>query len=286
MSDIYFDRNFFVAQFFLSDKFLLITHPKISHSWCKINIHKDRALDTGFRINPMTFELNHRPQNLHSYQNDSKFMKINEIWNNFLQKKEKRDFIILYRNPVDHFISAFIQDFMLKGIHKDSLSFFYNFLNTLPVSTKERDNFLEDMKLKTNFFTPQSFIKYPIIWEHIFKVKFDFYINQGNFFAGHYTPWLSFINFLLNSKKIDENKIKFIDIYDAPLELQLKNYLSNNNFKEEYIFDKTKDGHSQYFNLFKSIINQNSKYRDTVNSILKNDIIYYDTLKKNNKSDI
>jgi len=274
-----------VVHFFYNDNFLLLTHPKLAHTWCKRNINGDFYLDTSYMLNFFTLDISENPLAKNPISKEH-FLSTKYIWNNFLEKKEERDLIILYRNPFDHFLSGFIQDF-LKGIISIN---FHHFLNKIKISNKEKHEFLKDFYTSDQKINKITFEKHKVVWEHIAQFLFDYYIDSGKLIEGHYTPWMTFINMLLNHKKIDESKIKLIDIYDSPLEIQLKDYIPNNKLlkvntkvfdKETQVFDKETRGNFVYFDVIKKIINNNEKYKNLIYSLLKYEMIYYKNFKNN-----
>jgi hypothetical protein len=282
------DKKELVLWFFYNDKFLLLTHPKLAHSWCKRNINKDANLDTSYTLDYFTLDIS--KNKLHKTNDENHFSTTKSIWESFLQKKEKRDLIILYRNPFEHFISGFVQDF-LKNSTSFNLStkpFLHYFLDNIEITKKEKDNFLKDFNFSSGGMNPTNYEKYKNIWDKIIEIKFDYYINSGSLIEGHYSPWVTFINYLISSDKIDKNKIKLIDIYDAPLEEQLQNYLSDSNSLkrnlETYEQNKKINSHQKYFELIEKIINSNQFYKNIVYSLLKYEILYYNNFKIENST--
>ena len=95
--------------FFYTDKVLLLTVPKISHSRCRQLFlgkkNQNDGFDVSFPISTKTFEFIGRDGN--EYE-----MEVKNIWKGFLEKSEKRDLIFLYRNPLEHFISGFLKDWI------------------------------------------------------------------------------------------------------------------------------------------------------------------------------
>jgi hypothetical protein len=288
MIDIQAPNHKVGCDFFYNDKFLLLTHPKLASSWCRLNVNKDIDLDTYYNLNLFDFSIS--PGKTLYTTSQQHFSTTKSIWESFLQKKEKRDLIILYRNPFEHFISGFIQDFLHHSYAFNfyTTPFLHYFLDSIQISKKEKDDFLKEYTSSSKGMTFSSYENHKNIWDKIIEIKFDYYINNGNIsgnmIQGHYSPWVTFINNLVSSNKIDKNKIKLIDIYDAPLEEQLQHYFSENYFlkiNQEKLDEKNKfKNNLKYFTFIKNLINENKNYQNIVYSLLKYEIVYYQKLKK------
>jgi hypothetical protein len=291
-----FTKNTFI---FETNSFLIITAAKIGSTWCKKNINgqlNDTDMLSTFYFDRYTFEIFN--DDTFIKENDvNVYNKIKQIWNNFLEKKEERNLIILYRNPLHHFISSFIEDFIVKIIKKEAYPYFYYFLDTLPISNIEKNNFVKDYVYaeNTKMIDESLFNKHQKIFKHLFELNFDYYITNKSYLEGHYTPWLSFVDLLINSNKIDNSKIKFIDIGDGPLEYQLKKYIKTNddnpltNYFEtiEHSDNPKTFGHikTSFFSIYHQtvidIINDNPLYKKTVDNLLQFEILYYNKIKNN-----
>ena len=260
---------------FENEKIVLLTVPKIAHSWCINNfLGKGTDINSEFSINQYTFEITDVDYN-DNQREDDYFKKINDIWSLILDKKEKRDLVILYRNPMEHFLSAFMQDYSNNFVPNSTNQqpYWEFFIDSLQVPSVIRSQFLSDVT-NTGKFDFDIILKYPDISKQIMIVNLDYYLKQGVFETGHYRMWLSFINKLITSDQIDRNKIKFVDIYDAPLEFQLKNVMS---FKTKSAYDFS--GYTWSFNFLKNIIDNNVRYYETISSFLKYEFLYYNEIK-------
>lgn len=267
---------------FQNEKVLLLTTRKIAHSRCR-QIFKDFLLSDGnelfnFSVRMSTLEL--EPSNI---QKESEyFEKINTIWNSFLEKKEKRDLVILYRNPIEQFISSFMQDFTYVPPHSNyfllDLALIHYFLQNISAPPLDKSIFLE--KYKKNGLTKDMFFEHNKIFVEFIKMFFEFYITNGTYSDSHYTPWLTFVSNLYYSDKIDKNKIKFIDIYENPLEKSLENYFDE-VIKPVHRFDVKYKAHSFLFEYMENLIRSDRKYKNITENILNSDILFYNKLKNN-----
>jgi len=267
---------------FQNEKILLITTRKIAHSRC-IQIFGNELISDGtknFSFSVNNSDLTLAPLNL---QEESEyFNKINNTWNNFLQKKEKRDLVILYRDPLEQFISAFMQDFMSKMPHNSyyciNNALLYYFLENISASPLEKSNFLK--KYQENGLSEEMFYSFNKIFVEFIKMFFEFFITSATYTDSHYSPWLTFVSHLYYSNKIDKNKIKFIDIYENPLEESLKNYFDEPIEKVPTYNYKYKR-HNFLFDYMKNLIMNNKKYTNVTSSILSNEILFYNRIKNN-----
>lgn len=261
------------VQLFKNEKVLLITAPKIAHSWCRRVFLKNNNIDAAFEINTQNFNIIESIEE----KDDDYFNEVANIWNLLLEKKEKRDLIILYRNPIEHFVSAFMQDWLGNSIHPNNIQYFKFFIESLPFPNYIKNNFIEDYIKHNSGLNSILITKYPEISIEIIKITMDYYLSLSKIENGHYTLWISFITKLFNSKKIDDRKIKFIDIYDNPLEVQLKNYINFDGI--DFISGANNSYFSYSHEPIKKIINNNIRFKYIIETILKYEIIYYNEIK-------
>ena len=263
---------------FENNKIVLFTVPKIAHSWCNTRFLKEEPgklkTDSEFSINQITFDLESK---FHKGEprDDDYFKKIEKTWNSITDKKEKRDLVILYRNPYEHFLSAFMQDYSKNFFPHDNnqQAYWQFFIESLQVPSVIKSQFFNDVELQRDF-NSEIVLKYPEIASQIITINFDFYLKKGNLESGHYRTWLSFVNRLLTSNKIDSNKVRFVDIYDAPLETQLKSVIE---IDEGPSYQNST--HSWSFNILDNLIKNNVRYYDIISSFLKYEMLYYEEIK-------
>lgn len=263
---------------FENNKIVLFTVPKIAHSWCNtkfIGKENESSVDSEFAINYYTYELS-----THVHKGDPRddeyFKKIEKTWNSILGKKEKRDLVIFYRNPYEHFLSAFMQDYsrnFYPGVSPNEQVYWEYFIESLQVPSIIKTNFINDIGLEGTL-TSDIVMKYPEIATKVIDINFDSYLRKGSFENGHYRTWLSFINRLITSDSIDSNKVRFVDIYDAPLEVQLKNVVDIESGPSY-----NTSTHSWSFSILDKLVSQNTRYYDTISSVIKYEMIYYQEIK-------
>jgi len=273
------------VQLFQNDKALIITSPKIAHSWCKKHILPNEYDSVGdsFGVHLKTFKL--------QYESNEYTESINKTWKSFLSKKEKKDLIILYRNPLEHLLSGFMQDWGTSPTYDYkipivAIAFADFFFAGLSGNKFEKSDFFE----KYNFnggITNDLFTEYPFFTKELLKLLFDYYLKNGRYADGHFTLWLTFINNLIESDKFDSNKIQLINIYDSPLERQLENYIEFDKIKNTPRLDNENiRKHKYIFDFLKEIIKSNKDYNAIVATLLQNELGIYDKLEsiKDNKS--
>jgi hypothetical protein len=267
---------------FCNEKVLVLTTRKIAHSQC-FRIFK-KNLSNADKLN-YTFLIKYKDLNLSYNTNQTNieyFNKVNEIWNRFLEKKEKRDLIIFYRNPIELFISSFMQDFTKvppKTHFNFSIieAFIFNFLQSLEGPPLEKSIFLE--KYLNEGLTEDLFYSHNKIYTDFIKMLFEYYITNGAYENSHYSQWMSFISHLYYSDKIDKGKIKFVDIYDAPIQYALQPYFEDNiigDIKKHEIRE-----HNFLFNFMKKLILSDERYVNITKNILNNEALFYEKIKNN-----
>jgi hypothetical protein len=257
--------------FFYTDKVLLLTVPKISHSRCrqlfleKKNQHN--GFDTSFPISTKTFEFLGHDGN--EYE-----MELRNIWKGFLDKNEKRDLIFLYRNPLEHFISGFIKDWVknIEGNYGKAAPFVTNFINGLPGNTIDKKEFSRIFSKEG--IEKKTFEKYYYFSKEIIKFLFDYHISNNEYSNSlHFTPWLTFLSSLYDSDKFDHKKIAFLDIYDGPIEYHLQKYV-----EIDYIPENFRENEFLFYTV-KEIIKENGKYKKQIDFILYSEFLFYNKLK-------
>lgn len=272
------------AHIFKNDKILLITKPKIAHSWGRDTFLNQQSadfdyFDSNFSINCVDLSLTKNYQAVDTKLYNDYFESITEIWNSFLQKNEKRDLIILYRNPLENWLSAFVQDYIEPLVPNQDINspYFTKFIREIPkIPYGQLQDFIFDCE-HSNSYNKSFTEKYKTIMYNIYKIHMDVHVKNREFTWGHYYPWMTFVYKLVNTDLIDKSKIKIVDTYDAPLEEQLHPY-----------FDTPKKAgptkkHNHTFELLYDVLN-NSTYKQSILEYLKDEInIYYD-LKENYKS--
>lgn len=267
------------THFFKNDKILILTKPKVAHSWCRdifIEKNLDINTDTSFLVNFITLDI------LTYFTDDFNkkyFDEISPIWTNFLNKNEKRDLILLYRNPFENWMSAFIQDYIRPLVPRQEVQspYFIKFIRDIhSIETSIKEEFILECK-SSNSYDKIFYQKYKKIMYEIYRIQFQSHLNNGIINSGHYFPWITFIYKLINSNKIDSSKIKLIDIYESPLEIQLSPYIEMMEFDESNI----KNNNSGFDIMYKLI--SESNYKNKIIDSLSDEINLYYDIKENYK---
>lgn len=273
-----FDKNIVRVHFFYNEKILLLTFPKIAHSLCR-ELFLENKVDTTIDFNPTTLEIT-PTQDSTNKEYKEYFENVNSIWTNFLNKKEKRDLIILYRNPYEHLISGFMQDWFgghsSSGTGRMAEPFISLFINSIKGYPQKKESFFK--KYYNHGIDENLFLEYPEITNELVDVLLDYYLTNAKYTgSAHFTLWISIISSIYYSNKIDRKKIKFFDIYDNPIQVQLKNYIEN--IDDSNI--KHKKQNSYAFKFVKKLIKNNQKYSSIINALLYSELQIYDKIKNN-----
>ena len=260
-----------------NDKVIVITKLKLGHSKCRELFlgHASSNIDTHFMCDFHTLQIS-EGRNLTPSDYSTDFTN---IWNSVLNKTEKRDIVLIYRNPVSAWLSGFYQD--TTNMHDNSYfkdtPYFTEYINSLKHNNEVKQNFLKDFTNELNLrtlFKKEEYI--PIISDIITK-NLDYYMLNNKLGKAHTKSWIPFIYKLINSNQIDTTKIKLLDLYDAPLEIQLNNYLNTSSVSHgDYRRDKVE------MQLLLNIV-MTSEYSEIITMFLKEDYNLYIDLKKNYK---
>jgi len=271
---------------FYNEKLFLLTTRKLAHSKCfklfsntKDIYHelKNQGISLNTTIDTRDYKLilNEEQSNLDYYKT------IDKIWESFLNKKEKRDIVILYRHPLEHFLSSFIQDYTYAipfFPHNGVINaFIYYFLEGISASPTEKKEFLK--RYQKEGLSRKIFYDHNHIYLEVIKMLFEYYITMGDYHNGsHYSQWLTFISGLYYSNNIDRNKFKFIDIYKSPIQIQLQKYFEEDI---ETKVDAEYRVHNFLFDFLKNLVNENKRYQRIVETVINSELVFYNKIKNN-----
>ena len=263
-----------------NDKVIVITKLKLGHSKLRELFLGDAQskIDSNFTIDFHTLKITNPNTNSSSYTQD-----VINIWTNVLNKTEKRDIVLVCRNPVSAFLSGFYQDTIYAHDIHDSLHFinnpfFIDFINSLKHDDTLKDKFLKHSKKENDIRSLLANIEYTPIISDILRTYLDHYMLNNKFGKAHTKSWIPFIYKLINSKQIDQSKIKLLDMYDASFETQLKNYLNITNPKEIGNYRRSKLEIETLLQIMMT-----SDYWKTITQLLKEEYNLYIDLKENYK---
>jgi hypothetical protein len=258
---------------YYKDGLLVITHPKIASSWCKkafLPFDEDNQITTTCYID----------ENLTLYYDGDDLLENIKHKNNIistwdsLEKNDSINVIFLYRNPFNHFMSAFIQDFFVFGEESPQLQNILNILENIDIPIDVKNKFLKMYKSNRYDLNKNTFNQFPFVWELVLEKVFEDRMKYPIIY-GHFSLWMSFIYGLSKSNKFKNKKIKFLDINLEYLEREISKYIK---------FDRTKSGplfsHKFTFEKMTQII-EKSKYKDYIYKSLENEMSIYNNLKSN-----
>lgn len=291
-----FNNSFYQQpQLFWNDKVFVITKPKIAHSLCRdIFVGREdgwKLPGTGFIMNPVTFEMN--PKHITEIPEENKKWqeKYNkegiEIWNNFLNKKEKRDLIILYRNPYEHFLSGFTQDTLIFNnlpCGKMLQPLLTIWVNTIDIDESQGyknkfvNRFIENREGYGGFVGLLK--EFPTITTKLIEMLFRNHINNGFYTAGHYSSWLSTIYPLYDGGIVDKNKVKFIDIYEDSLFKVLDPYVEKwPEYLEEQRESKRYKNRNTIYEILDNLIANDDSWQKIIKHSIEADMIVFNKIK-------
>ena len=260
-----------------NDKVIVITKLKLGHSKCReLFLGSEQShINSHFVCNFHTLEI--LTQELNS--EDSHTKKFIKIWESVLNKTEKRDIVLIYRNPISTWLSGFYQDTINAYDNKFFLDapYFTEYINSLNHDHITTQNFLRYFKKETAIGTLFKKEEYIPIISDILSKNLEYYMINNKLGTAHTKSWIPFIYKLINSKQIDTAKIKLLDLYDARLEHQLKNYLNIQKINQGD-YRRTPIEMELLFDIVAS-----SNHSHTITTFLKEDYNLYIDLKENYK---
>ena len=186
---------------FSTDTALIFTKPKIATTYLRSLGNSDMPMFSSTLNNILDFKYRYKV-NFHNQNNTNELIDysyiletINNDINLLVNNNLKKDIVILYRNPIKRCISAFVEDIL-----------------THPLTThfhKKEIPIKSDINLLDKIITD--------------NLSFMQRIN-------HNTPWLVFVNELINSSIIDKSKLKLIDIDLDDFSNIIEKYFNNHEF--------------------------------------------------------
>ena len=277
------------VQYFYNDKIILLTKPKLAHSWCRTNFlpknntkeYSDK-FNTGLKINYTSLAIT-SSQSISQFNEDSILYhkSCKESWNAVLDRKSKKDIIIVYRNPILAWMSGMYQDTYGKNLPceriKDS-KFIHYIMNLHDASKEEKEQYIHECKYSISFFELTK--SFPIIGKAVLYYFIEEFMISDRFNQGHSESWIPFVYKLLNTKELDTAKIRLVDIYDDPLELQLKNYFEPGHFSTYDGLNYKRD-HTQFQDMYNVLVK--SKYVNFIKALFKDEYNMYLDIKENYK---
>jgi hypothetical protein len=251
---------------FHNENLLLFTQPKIASSWCKKHFfNNSNEIHPSFIINKNLELIDSSGEYNEKNKENQKFIK--NIWNS-LDEKNSRDIVFLFRNPLEHFISAFVQDFLIGDENTNRI-----LKNLQNKDLDKKNEFLDKYKINNFEFSNNIIKNYFEISKKILTDEFKNRIENYSFEYGHFSLWLTLVNNLSTSNKLSKYDIQYIDIYSDDLKNKIGKYF--NSIDESPIYS-----YKFIFDILKEIIDK-SEYKDYIYENLKNEIFIYNKLKIN-----
>lgn len=218
---------------------------------------------------------------LHKYDVELYENAVVEEWNNIIDKKSKKEFVVLYRNPFERFKAAIIQDFA-SAISFNSFNsnfFIKELLLKEGFDDEEILLFLQDfapiLQSKTMSASFNSKIPFEMLYlemepmlEYLLKVFIKSAVLKN---THHYSNYISIIHSLDTNFNIFDN-IKYINL-DGDNEVE--------NYFEKELLNGSPTKHSNNFNgkaLVEKIIKENNILKDSLMMLLNKDILTYSIL--------
>lgn len=243
-------KNFYNFNFSQTNKAFFINNPKIASRYltevCEQNT-------TRFWIDFPSTDINYYPNG--ETNNQSYVDEIFNDWNNIRKGTNKKDIIILYRDPLKRLVSAIIQDSLgiIGGDSKKTL--LYSTFKLLGFSEEDVDLLIEwretahpsDFEFVQRYSMTNDNTIIPSMMKHVYRIHIENLLKRSDWQSSHASPHNLPLVYLLNSVKFDMNKVKFIDLDETPdklgeylksIEIKVpENKHSNNILGPQMVYD-------------------------------------------------
>lgn len=280
---------------YITDKFIIFSRQKMASSYLRMMWSK-KYNQTNVNNLPWVMLNPFESFNLINKFNEPEYSvpPLNEYYdlirtdfNNISKKVNKKDIIILIRNPKVMFLSAWYQDYITPIIYGNSNTPFYHILSILQNDDDINDNIINSFidTIKINRYTNDSIFQFfnnsnqysPNIMHSIIKSRINVlkYLNES-VISEHNQFYLSKYNEFITSPYIDNSKIKIIDLDNkrTPLTKLLNSYnceeFSDIKDNESYGWKEAID---ECFTL-----HENYSYYDSLMKQMETEFFYYNKL--------
>ena len=224
----------YLFNFSQTNKAFFINNPKVGSRYLIEACSRDTIR---FEVNLVDTTISKNWSKIKINKDDTYVNEIYQDWDSIVNGTNKKDIIILYRDPLKRLVSAIIQDSLTLIEDENNRLLLYSKFESLGFSKNDVD-LLVNWERNVNISSLDFVKKYsiandePIISEmmwNVYKIHIDNILKKDNFHAGHASPHNLPLVYLLNSIKFDMNKVKFIDLDETPDELG--NYLKSIELK-------------------------------------------------------
>lgn len=279
-----------ITQLFNTDKFLVFTRQKIGSSYltkhyqCMYNLTQ---IDNSFKQLPW-LNLNPLDLSVPSFEYPQKVTDeviiplLNDCkvtWSEFTNKSSKKDLILLIRNPINRFISAFYQDCISHLIRDKTETNYIILSNILRGKIRNSDyikfqnTFFNEGKDELLWLYNSSGLNKDIAKEIISYAIKLFQISNLSIETVHNHYYLYKYYYLISSNIVDNSKIKIVDI-DV---INIASYL---NQYDVYNFPTSHENKSKDWGLLiKNEFNTNhTDYFKRILTDLQHELFHYNIL--------
>ena len=113
------NKSILSLRFFSSDKLILITSNKVASRYCSLFFENGGVnnygaqIDVDYDFNLVSYNLAHNYNSLYTLKDTIAITNLQKEWSDFLNKKNKKDVLFLYRDQGERTISGIVQEFLL-----------------------------------------------------------------------------------------------------------------------------------------------------------------------------
>jgi hypothetical protein len=260
-------------RFWSHEKLNIISSPKVA----------SRFLDSIFDVKPddykNQFTLN-TDIKLHINEEYFNPQLIDEFHETF-SKTNKKDILILYRNPYKKLLTGIIQDFNIfllntPILHRFLAASFFTDVESLKYIRFDSEKMRQYLD---NIESHQSFLDF---YKRLLESYLDFSLKSSSktFNTVHTKSGLYILHTLISDKIYDKTKLHLVDI-DIIDDLYLEEFLKKYLIKFEP--NISKNSNNVFKDILEDIIENSEYYKDTINEILEEDYFFYELISKKNR---
>jgi hypothetical protein len=253
--------DMFIAE---NEKSFVITKAKVASRYLQ-EIYQPDVYNVPLNINFEFSDINSLSDNQKNI-----FYRLSDI------KQNKKDILLLYRNPIKRYISGTIEDlFVSIGTTNFNEKYFLRrYLNSSNIEPYFFFKQLEENIENKNFLLEDSYNTF------LTSLLEDWFVWQNStsaIISHHSSPYLAIYDSMLNHPNIDRNKIKFINIDDPENNLTriFQNYSKDVSDVIPENTNNLRQSNKSFFTFVKKYIEDNIAFSQLMNDVCQMDLYFY-----------
>jgi hypothetical protein len=214
-------KSILSLRFFSSDKLILITSNKVASRYCSLFFENGGVNNYGVQIdvdsdfNLVSYNLAHNYSSLYTLKDTIAITNLQKEWSDFLNKKNKKDVLFLYRDPGERTISGIVQEFIVVITDLQ-----HNFITKLFIEKTYSE------KIYTEFInnSVDSILKNGN--KDLYNIYYNFLSEYIKYESStltqkhHIRPYLLYLYDFIKNYNLDKNKIHLLDIDNSESDIE------------------------------------------------------------------